>query len=131
MNKRKIILTSAVFLAGCQFWPTQLVAPAAPPYPTTGVPPVVVGPPYLQAPPMIQSGAQPGAVYPSQSTVVPLPSQTPGTIFATPPRPPMAGAPVTGVPPGAQVPLQPGPAGMPAVVAGPPNPIMVPVTDEN
>jgi hypothetical protein len=80
---------------------------------------------------MIQSGAQPGAVYPSQSTVVPLPSQTPGTIFATPPGPPMAGAPVTGVPPGAQVPLQPGPAGMPAVVAGPPNPIMVPVTDEN
>jgi hypothetical protein len=128
MNKRQIILASAVFLAGCQFSAAQQVAPAAPPYPATGVPPVVIGPPYLQAPPMVQAGPPPVAVYPPQSTVVPLPSQTPGTIFGPPTGPPVVGAPMTGVPPGA---LVPEPPGGPPIVAGPPNPIMVPVVDEN
>jgi len=131
MNKRQIILSSTVFLAGCQFWPSQQVAPAAPPYPATGVPPVVIGPPYLQGPPMIQQGMQPVAVYPPQSTVVPLPSQTPGSIFGPPPGPPMAGPPMSGLPPGAVVAPLPGPPEGPPVVAGPPNPIMVPVIDEN
>ena len=75
MNKSKIILTSAVFLAGCQFFQSQQVAPAAPPYPTTGAPPVVIGPPYPQGQPMILPGPQPAVVYPPGSTVVPLPSR--------------------------------------------------------
>ncbi len=131
MNKRQFILATAVFFAGCQFWPAQQVAPAAPPYPTTGVPPVVIGPPYLQGPPIIQQGAQPVAVYPPQSTMVPLPSQSPGSIFGPPAGPPLPGVPMTGLPPGAVVTPEPGAPGTPAVVAGPPNPIMVPVIDEN
>src|SRR4051812_3727272 len=130
MNKWKIILTSAVFLAGCQFFPSQQVAPAAPPYPTTGAPPIVIGPPYLQPQPMFQTGPPPVAVYPPQTTVVPLPSQTPGSIFGPPPGPPMVGS-APGLPPGAIVSPQPGPPGIPAVAPGPPNPIMVPVADEN
>ncbi len=129
MNKWQIILTPIVFLAGCQFWSAQQVAPAAPPYPATGVPPVVIGPPYLQSEPMVQPGTLPVPVYPPQSTVVPLPSQTPGSIFG----PPMAAPgpnPMVGVPPGAVVAPQPGIPGMPGVVAGPPNPIMVPVVNE-
>jgi hypothetical protein len=129
MNKRQIILTPAVFLAGCQFWSTQQVAPAAPPYPTTGAPPIVIGPTYLQAQPMIQPGMQPVPVYPPQSTAVSLPSQTPGSIFGPPPGLPAAG-PTAGLPPGAIVTPQGGPPGTPAVAAGPPNPIMVPVIDE-
>jgi hypothetical protein len=125
MNKWQIILTPAVFLAGCQFWSAQQIAPAAPPYPTTGAPPIVIGPPYLQPQPMIQPGMQPVPVYPPQSTVVPLPSQTPGAIFGPPAIPPGAG-PTPGLPPGAVMTL-----GSPAVVAGPPNPIMMPVGDEN
>ena len=38
---------------------------------------------------------------------------------------------MTGLPPGAIVVPQPGPPGSPGVVGGPPNPIMVPVGDEN
>jgi hypothetical protein len=130
MNKYQIILTSAVFLAGCEIWPSQQVAPAAPPYPTTGAPPVVIGPPYLQAPPMIQTGPQATAVYPPQSTVVSMPSQTPGVLFGPPPGPPLTGMPSTTLPPGAIATL-PGPPGSPAILPGPPNPIMVPVEDEN
>jgi hypothetical protein len=129
MNKRQIILTSAVFVASCQFCPLPLVAPAAPPYPTTGAP-VVIGPPYLQAPPMMQSGPLSMPVYPPQSTVVRLPSQTPGMLFGPPPGPPLSGAPMTGLPPGAVATPQL-PPGAPAIVVGPPNPIMVPVGDEN
>jgi hypothetical protein len=91
----------------------------------------VIGPPYLQSPPMIQPGPQPVAVYPPQSTVVPLPSQTPGMLFGPPPGPPLSGAPTTGLPPGAAAMPQPGPPASPLLVAGPPNPIMVPVGDEN
>ncbi len=79
---------------------------------------------------MMQQGAQSVPIYPPQSTVVPLPSQTPGSIFGPPAGPPMVGAPMQSLPspPGAIV---QGPPGSPAVVAGPPNPIMVPVVDEN
>jgi hypothetical protein len=131
MKKWQIILTSAFFLAGCQFLPPQQVAPAAPPYPTTGAPPVAAGLPYLQAPPMIQPGPQPVAVYPPQSTVVPLPSQTPGSIFGPPPAVAGVVGANPGLPPGAVMVPQPGAPGGLAVMAGPPNPIMVPVGDEN
>jgi hypothetical protein len=132
MNKWQIILAAGIFLAECQFWPPLQVAPAAPPYPTTGVPPVVITPQpqYLQGPAMIQSGAQPVAVYPPQSTVVPLPSQTPGSIFGPPVGAPQV-MPATGMPPSVVVGPQSALPGGPLVVAGPPNPIMVPVTDEN
>jgi hypothetical protein len=129
MNKPKIILMLAFFLAGCQFVRAQQVAPAAPPYPPIGAPPVVFGPPYLQAAPVIQQGPQPMSVYPPQSTVVPLTSQ-PGSIFGPPAGPPMA-SPYPGLPPGAVMVPQPGQPGSPPVVAGPPNPILVPVGDEN
>lgn len=134
MNKWQIILAPVVFLAGCQPWWAQQLAPAAPPmggpYPTTGAPPVVAGPPYLQASPMFQAPPQGVPIYPPQSTVVPLPSQTPGSIFGPPvgqagPSPTMPG-----VLPGAVVAPQPGAPGGPAAVAGPANPIMVPVVDE-
>jgi hypothetical protein len=80
---------------------------------------------------MIQPGPQPMAVYPPQSAVVPLPSQTPGTLFGPPPGPQLPRAPTPGLPPGAVAMPQPGPPGIPAIVAGPPNPILVPVGDEN
>ena len=79
---------------------------------------------------MIQAGSQPVAVYPPQSTVVPFPSQTPGSIFGPPAGPPMSGS-IPGLPPAAVVTPQPGPPGVPVVEAGPPNPIMVPVGEEN
>jgi hypothetical protein len=79
---------------------------------------------------MIQPGAQAMPVYPPHSTVVPLPSQTPGTIFGPPLGQPLPGPPA-GLPPGAVVAPQPGVVvGGPEVVAGPGNPIMVPVVDE-
>jgi hypothetical protein len=138
MNTWKIILAPTVFLAGCQPW-SQQIAPAAPPmpYPTTAAP-MVVGPPYVQGQPVFQAPPQGTPVYPPGSTVVPLPSQTPGSIFG----PPM-GAPVVGpapglppgavppgavVPPGAMVGPQPG---VPVAPPGPANPIVVPVADED
>src|SRR4051812_24054347 len=119
MNKWQIILTPVVFLAGCQFWSAQQVAPAAPPYPTTGVPPVVIGSPYLQAGPMVQPGA-PVPIYQAQTTAVPLPTKPPGS-FSGPPIAPPGATPAIGVPRGVATPPQPGPPGIPAVVAGPPN----------
>src|SRR5262245_19543959 len=95
MNKWQIILAPVVFLAGCQSWWPQQVAPAAPPaaavpYPVTTVAPVVVEPPFVEGPPMLQPAMPAVPIYPPQSTIVPLPSQTPGSIFGPP-----AGAPVT------------------------------------
>lgn len=132
MNKRQIILAPIIFLAGCQTWWPQQVAPAAPPpvvpYPTTSVAPVVVGPPFLQGPPLLEPATPAVPIYPPQSTIVPLPSQTPSAIFGPPTGMPVPSQPV---PPGAVVGPQPVEALPPPAVAGPPNPIMVPVVDEN
>jgi hypothetical protein len=70
-------------------------------------------------------------IYPPQSTVVPLPSHTPGTIFGPPAQGGVAPGTVpqsaVGVPPG----VMPGPGGAaPPVATGPANPILVPVVDE-
>jgi hypothetical protein len=81
-------------------------------------------------------------IYPAQSTVVPLPSQTPGSIFG-PPIVATPGAPVA-VPQQSLPPVNPlaqiAPGGVlspqfglptgPEAIAGPGNPISVPVADE-
>src|SRR4029079_8058478 len=124
MNTWQIILVPTVFLAGCQPWWSQQIAPAAParPYPTTGAP-VIVGPPYTQGQPMFQAPPPRGVpIYPPGSTVVPLPSQTPGSIFGPPMGAPPIAGPVPGLPPGAVVAPQPGMPGAPEVGAGGPNP---------
>lgn len=113
MNTWKIILAAIAFLASSRNLSAQQYLPAGPP---------AAAQPSLQGPPMIQPATPPVPIYPPQTTVVPLPSQTPGSIFGPPvgelPPPPGVGAPQPGVPVGAPV------------VAGPPNPIVVPVIDE-
>jgi hypothetical protein len=110
--------------------------------------PVLPGPPYLQTSPVIQPAPQVLPVFPQQSTVVPLPSQTPGSVFG----PPLVSTPHTALPappagmfqPQAAPPVNPlgriTPGGMlspqfglpagPEAVTGPGNPIAVPVADE-
>jgi hypothetical protein len=132
MSNWKIILAALAFFVWSRELVAQQFAPAGPPVATpvpVAGPPVVQGQPYLQAPPMIQQGTPAAPIYPPQSTVVPLPSQTPGSVFGPPveqlPPPPGVVAPQPGVPVG-----PPGaPMGAP-IVAGPPNPIVVPVIDE-
>jgi hypothetical protein len=136
MKTWQIILSLAVFLADCQFGRSQQPVPVVAPPPPAGTQPAVFGPPYLPQQPMIQPAQQPAAVYPpSQSPLIPLPSQTPGTIFGPPGPPPVVGQPMMAPPPGAVVEPLPSPPGavppgaLPAA-PGPPNPIMVPVADE-
>jgi hypothetical protein len=115
MRQRQIILAIAIFLVGRQTATAQQFVPpnlpqVAPSYlPTTAPPGAVVAPPYLQpSPTLIQPAPAitPFATSPGASnTVVPLPSQTPGSIFG----PPLT-APTNGVPAGA-------PAGMPPTFA--------------
>jgi hypothetical protein len=151
MNVRQIILLLSAFLGLGQELAGQQFVPAGPAAPYTssnvpGQPMVVSGPqPYLQPSPMVfQPTPQGLPVYPPQSTVVPLPSQTPGSIFGPPAGPPA-------VPPGAvvtvpqpigaseQLPLPPGVGpvvvgpGMPPAIAAPDpaNPISVPVIDDD
>src|SRR4051794_34871798 len=131
MYKSQIILTCLFFLAGSQrLWTQQVEAPAptlAAPYPATYGQPAA-GQPYLQGAPMIQQGAPAVPIYPPQSTLVPLPSQTPGSIFGPPMILPGA-VPTTAAPPGTVVAPQQIVPGSPPVAAGPANPIMVPVAD--
>src|SRR5262249_31770336 len=134
MNAGQIILTTTVFLAGCHPWWSQQVVPAAPPmpYPMTSAP-VVVGPPYVLGEPAFQAPQQ-MPVYPPGSTGVPLPSQTPGSIFGPPAGTPVVagpavGSPQPGVPPGAVV-GPPGVPGAPPAVPIPPSTVVVPVVDE-
>jgi hypothetical protein len=112
MKLWKIILTPLIFLAAGQL-EAQQFAPA--------------GPPYLQSSPVIiQPSPQGIPVYPPQSTAVPLPSQTPGSIFG----PPVAVGPEQlPPPPGFVGPGTPAPGQMP--VAGPANSISVPVVDDD
>ncbi|MEX0642321.1 MAG: hypothetical protein WD468_06450 [Pirellulales bacterium] len=134
----QIILTPLVILAGCQSLGAQQAPPAGPPmatpYPTTTVAPVNVdGPPYLQtAPVIIQPVPQGVPIYPPQSTVVPLPSQTPGSIFGPPAAPPGSVFTFPQAPVGPeQLPPPPGASPVPIAVPGPANPISVPVADDD
>jgi hypothetical protein len=164
MGDWQIILTLLVFLTGCHPWSAQQLAPAAPPmaspYPMTSAPVVVIDQSGAAAGPMIVPPAPQGTtILPPQSTVVPLPSHTPGSVFGPPAMAPVA--PTTGIPevlpppPGVVGPIIPGtmppgvsispladvaaggmvspqfglPAG-PEIPAGPGNPISVPAVDE-
>src|SRR5438552_10378879 len=120
MNTWQIILAPVVFLAGCQPWWSQQMAPAAPavPYPTTPAPSFVGGPPYLTDGAMFQAPPQGVPMYPPGSTVVPLPSQTPGSIFGPPMGPPSP-TPMLGIPPGVVVAPQPVAPPGPAIAAAP------------
>jgi hypothetical protein len=142
MRRWQVILTQVIILTGCQPWLGQQFASAAPPaaspYPTTTVPPgapsgAAPGP-YLQPSPTIIQPAPPVApVYPPQSTVVPLPSHTPGSVFGPPAAQGMPAGPgpttiepsIPGVLPQPPVATPPGPT------LGAPNPISVPVVDED
>jgi hypothetical protein len=160
MQRWQIILTAAVFLAARQSGSSQQFAPGTPPsvppaaapaYPQTTVPapatPITLPPPpYVQtAPVVIQPGPASTIVPPpgAPGMVVPLPSQTPGSIFG-----PSLVAPNAGLPPGAAatgVPVSPlddlAPGGVvspqfglppgPELVAGPQNVIAVPVVDDD
>jgi hypothetical protein len=118
MNVRRIILLLIV-LSGCKPWtPQQYPGNVAPivlqEYPTTGVPAVVspqppmggaqppgvfAGPPSMQpSPVLIDPGPGAASVFPPQTTVVPLPSHMPGSIFGPPIGSP-AGAPTFAPPP--------------------------------
>src|SRR5262245_21037830 len=156
MNVWRIILTLSVFLEVHVWSAAQQppLVPAVTPGPATTAP-LVGNQPYLQPSTVIQP-APPVAPfyppYPAGSTVVPLPSQTPGSIFGPPAVPvaPAAGVPMTplGVeqlplPPGATAPVIVGPGvpsapGVPGApvppgvpVPMPPNPISVPVVDDD
>jgi hypothetical protein len=99
------------------------------------------GPPYLQSSPvMIQPAPPIVPVFPPPSTVVPLPSQAPGSIFGPPlvtstpgglpPPAATAASPLGHIAPGGMISPQFGlPAG-PEAAAGPGNPVVVPVVDE-
>ena len=156
MTRSPLILAFLISFSGCQPWPMQQLAPAAPPLalpyspsvaaPATMAPQANVvpppgmapGPPYLQTSPVfVQPAPQIVPIYPPQTTVVPLPSQTPGSIFGPPVGAPGAmppavvpASPLAHVAPGGMVAPQFGlPAG-PEMAAGPANPIAVPVVDE-
>ena len=147
MSHWQIILAQAIFLAGCQHGAAQQVAPVSQsvsaPYPTAVAPqPVIVpGPPYLQtAPVIIEPAPQVSPLVPPQPAVVPLPSQTPGSIFgpplvsgvpgALPPPAAVPASPLSGVAPGGMVSPQFGLPPGPELAVGPGNPIVVPVVDE-
>jgi hypothetical protein len=106
----------------------------AAPYPATSAPMVLIPPNQPGA--VIQPAPQVLPLYPPQSTVVPLPSQTPGSIFG-PPMSQTPGAPVLVAPAGPLADVAPGGMvspqfGFPAgpEVPGGANPISVPVVDE-
>jgi hypothetical protein len=157
MKPWQIILIPVAFLATAPGIIAQQPVPGGPPvagpYPIAGAPTVLNAQPYLQqapgtAPAFVQQTPSGVPIYPPGTTVVPLPSQTPGSIFGPPAAPSSvvtlpqtAGGPEQLPPPpgyvvpGAQTPpgvIVPGtaPPQPPMVVAGPPNPISVPVVDE-
>jgi len=140
MKAPQIILCAAILLGCASAYAQQLSAPPA------------NAPVYLQAPPVIQPAPQIMPVYPPQTTVVPLPSQTPGSIFGPPPAtaaappgifpPPAAPTEELPAPPGvapvivgpgaAPIPVVPGaPVQVPAAIPAPPSTITVPVMDDD
>lgn len=125
------------------------------PAPAGAAPALVDGQPYVEGAPMVvQPAPQSTVVYPPGSTIVPLPSQTPGSIFGPPMSPNMSAAQPAGVvvpeqlpaPTGVIVPGAPGAMQLPGQVptampmqgvpgavpppACPPNTISVPVVDD-
>jgi hypothetical protein len=115
----QIILTPLVFLTGFQTLSGQQFAPAPQP---------VASPPFHQpAPIMVPPGPQAVPAFPPQSTVVPLPSHAPDSVFGPPavqPLPAPPGAAIVG--PAVPEALSPPPIASPGLA----NPIAVPVVDE-
>jgi hypothetical protein len=157
MKALQIILAAVFLVAPTGGTIAQQPQPVFVP-PGSAVPPAVTAPPapYLQSAPVIQPPPQVVPVYPPQSTVVPLPSQTPGSIFAAPSMtptyaaPPQAGAPeqlppppgfapstIPGAPPvvipgAAPIVVGPGaPGSVPVAAPPPPSTITVPVMDDD
>jgi hypothetical protein len=140
MRHLQVILALAISLACGNAWSQQAVPPATSPAAT-----IAPGPPYLQpGSAMIQPAPQIVPIYPAQSTVVPLPSQTPGSIFG-PPMVAAPGGPAGAVPPlPAAAPVSPlaqiAPGGVlsphfglpvgPEASVGPGNPLLIPVADD-
>jgi hypothetical protein len=131
MIDRKIILAVTLFLAGFTSWvgPRPLAAQTMPstysPYPALPVPqPAMQGAPYVFPPPVINAPPTSVPIYPLDSAVAPLPMVAPGPMLV-----PSGGSlsPQFGLPPGPEA--LPLPAA-PGAVSLPPNPIVVPVADE-
>ena len=98
---------------------------------------VLPAPPYLEpSPTLVQPAPQALPIFPSPTTAVPLPSQTPGSIFGPPavpaaPQPAVVPvSPLANIAPGGSISPQFGLPPGPEITAGPPNPISVPVADE-
>ena len=134
MRRCQIILVAVIFLAAQPRCLAQYAAPA--PQPAAGAYSPVAGQPVMGADPqctyptpvLIQPAPQIMPVYPPQSTVVPLPSHTPGSVFGPP-----VGQAVPGALPQPPVvaPAVPGALPQPPVAApGLANPIAVPVVDD-
>jgi hypothetical protein len=153
----QIILAVAIFFEAIENILSQQVAPGTPPsappaagpaYPVTTVPTTgaIQPPPYMQtAPVVIQSGPPVAPVVPAPGTAgtaVPLPSQTPGSIFGPPLVAPNSGvpnaavvepapvSPLADIAPGGQVSPQFG-LPSPETLAGPQNAIAVPVVNDD
>jgi hypothetical protein len=145
MNERRIILrilAATILLAGCPWIAAQQPPLAPQPLPPSAAP-AASGPPYFDQQPIIVQPQPVAPVYPPQSTVVPLPSHAPGSIFGPPasaaaaaPGQPLAPAGPEQLPPppgaGAAQPILVGP-GLPGqvVVTAPPSTIVVPVIDDD
>ena len=131
MNKWKVILTSAVFLAGCQFFPSQQVCAGGSAVSDNrrsargdwaAVSAVAAdGSAGAAASGGLSAAVDSGAVAEPDAGIDFRSARGCRRCRGSDDR---ASA-------GAMVTPQPGPPGSPAVVAGPPNPIMVPVGDEN
>lgn len=138
MAGMEIILTVAIFLTGCMPGARPLT-PVAQPVIVTEAPG-----PYLQPSPTLVQPVGPPAMpaFPPQTTMVPLPSHTPGSIFgppataapsaASPPATAAAPAlsPLADFAPGGTMSPQFGLPSGPDLSAGVPNPLSVPVTDD-
>jgi hypothetical protein len=113
------IILLLLTVAGCRPWTPQNVPPGAAPVVVQEFP--AAGPPLAVSPE--------AAVYPPHSTVVPLPSHTPGSIFGPPVAAPMEG-PLADIAPGGSVSpqfgLPPGPDAIPPLASS----ISVPVTND-
>ena len=147
MKVWQIIQTLFAVLATTPWLAAQQFGPGGPPPATFSqptAPPAANSQPYLQpAPVVVQPTPQGVPIYPPGSTMVPLPSQAPGSIFGPPPGTPVLTVPQPvvgpeqlpppgmGIAPAGVAPIVIGPgAPMPAAMPGPANPISVPVVDD-
>ncbi len=129
-----VVLVLPVWLVffGCKPWAPQQLAPPAPPVVVQPVPTNGTGPSALAPSPLlIDQGPGLAPIYPPQSTAVPVPSQTPGSIFGPPLVSPAAPAgSLADIAPGGAVSPQFGLPPGPEALAAVPSSITVPVTND-